>query len=89
MKMGHALKKTDFPQMCAANDFECHWPEAAYVSVDANGNVTSITPPGRPAHNRIRKELSEFLDRSTDDPGIIHLYESNLHASKRHPAGTT
>lgn len=31
-----------------------------------------------------RKLLSEFLDRSTDDPGIIHLYASNLHASKRH-----
>lgn len=30
------------------------------------------------------KKLSEFLDRSTDDPGIIHLYESNLHANKRH-----
>lgn len=31
-----------------------------------------------------RKLLSEFLDRSTDEPGIIHLYASNLHASKRH-----
>lgn len=31
-----------------------------------------------------RKLLSEFLDRATDDPGIIHLYASNLHASKRH-----
>jgi CheY-like chemotaxis protein len=31
-----------------------------------------------------RKQLAEFLDRSTDDPGIIHLYASNLHASKRH-----
>ena len=30
------------------------------------------------------KLLSEFLDRSTDDPGIIHLYASNLHANKRH-----
>lgn len=30
------------------------------------------------------KKLSEFLDRSTEDPGIIHLYESNLYASKRH-----
>jgi len=30
------------------------------------------------------KKLSEFLDRSTDDPGIIHVYESNLHASKKH-----
>ncbi len=30
------------------------------------------------------KLLSEFLDRSTDDPGIIHVYASNLHASKRH-----
>lgn len=30
------------------------------------------------------KKLSEFLDRSADDPGIIHLYASNLHASKRH-----
>ena len=51
MKMGHSLKKTDFLQMCVANDFEYHWPELAYISVDANGNVTSITPPGRPAHN--------------------------------------
>ncbi len=31
-----------------------------------------------------RKQLSEFLDRSTDDPGIIHVYASNLHSSKRH-----
>jgi CheY-like chemotaxis protein len=30
------------------------------------------------------KKLSEFLDRSPDDPGIIHLYASNLHANKRH-----
>jgi len=30
------------------------------------------------------KLLSEFLDRSPDDPGIIHLYASNLSASKRH-----
>lgn len=30
------------------------------------------------------KRLSEFLDRSKDDPGIIHLYVSNLHANKRH-----
>lgn len=51
MKMGHSLKKTDFLQMHVANDFECHWPELAYISVDANGNVTPFTPPGRPAHN--------------------------------------
>lgn len=31
-----------------------------------------------------RKQLSEFLDRSTDDPGIIHVYASNLRSSKRH-----
>lgn len=31
-----------------------------------------------------RKQLSEFLDRSTDDPGIIHLYALNLRTSKRH-----
>lgn len=30
------------------------------------------------------KLLSEFLDRSPDDPGIIHLYAANLNASKRH-----
>ena len=30
------------------------------------------------------KMLSEFLDRSEDDPGIIHLYSLNLHANKRH-----
>ncbi|MDH3976808.1 MAG: response regulator [Deltaproteobacteria bacterium] len=30
------------------------------------------------------KLLSEFLDRSEDDPGIIHLYSSNLHANKKH-----
>jgi len=42
MKMGRALKKTDFLEMRVANDFEYHWPEVAYISVDANGNVTSI-----------------------------------------------
>jgi CheY-like chemotaxis protein len=31
-----------------------------------------------------KKQLSEFLDRSTDDPGIIHVYASNLRSSKRH-----
>lgn len=36
MKMGYAQKKTDFLQTCVANDFEYHWPEAAYISVDAN-----------------------------------------------------
>jgi CheY-like chemotaxis protein len=30
------------------------------------------------------KLLSEFLDRSPDDPGIIHLYAANLKANKRH-----
>lgn len=30
------------------------------------------------------KLLSEFLDRSPDAPGIIHLYASNLDANKRH-----
>jgi len=30
------------------------------------------------------KLLSEFLDRSVEDPGIIHLYALNLHANKRH-----
>jgi len=30
------------------------------------------------------KLLSEFLDRSVEDPGIIHLYVLNLHANKRH-----
>lgn len=31
-----------------------------------------------------RKQLSEFLDRSVDDPGIIHIYASTLRSSKRH-----
>lgn len=48
--MGYALKKTDLSEICVANDVEYHWPKPAYISVDANGNVTSITPPGRPAH---------------------------------------
>ncbi len=30
------------------------------------------------------KQLSEFLDRSEDEPGIIHLYSLNLQANKRH-----
>ena len=30
------------------------------------------------------KLLSEFLDCSPDDPGIIHLYATNLKANKRH-----
>ena len=30
------------------------------------------------------KLLSEFLDRSPDAPGVIHLYASNLDANKKH-----
>lgn len=30
------------------------------------------------------KLVSEFLDRSPDDPGIVHLYAANLKANKRH-----
>ena len=30
------------------------------------------------------KLVSEFLDRTPDDPGIIHLYAANLKANKRH-----
>jgi CheY-like chemotaxis protein len=30
------------------------------------------------------KELSEFLDRNPENPGIIHVYANNLHATKRH-----
>lgn len=30
------------------------------------------------------KLLSEFLDRSSEEPGIIHLYAANLKANKRH-----
>ena len=30
------------------------------------------------------KLLSEFLDRSPEDPGIVHLYAANLQANKRH-----
>jgi hypothetical protein len=31
-----------------------------------------------------KKQLSEFLDRSPDDPGIVHLYAANLRANKKH-----
>ena len=30
-----------------------------------------------------KKMLCEFIDRSPDSPGIIHVYASNLHANKR------
>jgi len=30
-----------------------------------------------------KKLLSEFIDRSPDSPGIIHVYASNLHANKK------
>ncbi len=30
------------------------------------------------------KGLSEFIDRNPEDPGIIHVYAHNLHATKRH-----
>ncbi len=40
--MGYALKKTDFPEMLAANDVEYHWPVVAYISFDAKGNVIQI-----------------------------------------------
>ncbi len=40
--MGYALKKTDFPEMLAANDVEYHWPVVAYISFDAKGNVVQI-----------------------------------------------
>ena len=38
------------------------------------------------SHDFISKEksLSEFLDRSPDSPGIVHVYASNLHANKRY-----
>jgi hypothetical protein len=31
-----------------------------------------------------KKQLSEFWDRSPDDPGIVHLYAANLRANKKH-----
>ena len=31
-----------------------------------------------------QKLLSEFIDRSPESPGIIHVYASNLHANKRY-----
>jgi hypothetical protein len=30
-----------------------------------------------------KKQLSEFWDRSPDDPGIVHLYAANLRANKK------
>jgi CheY-like chemotaxis protein len=38
------------------------------------------------SHDFVAKQklLSEFIDRSPESPGIIHVYASNLHANKRY-----